>query len=123
MANITPDQVREVIKTDLTDSEISGLITTAVAMYDSKLSSQGLTEALEVEIKRYLTAHYVAIKDPSPTVKDVTLGDARESYETIGNVASQEGLKATRWGQMAIALDPSGTLTTTGGVRQRLRSL
>ena len=123
MATITPALVREVIKTELTDDEISGVITTSNVLYSTLLANKGFGDGLEIEIKRYLTAHFVAVKDPTPTVKAVGLGDAREEYEQIGNVTVQTGLKATRWGQTAITLDPSGTLIRVGGVKQTLRVL
>lgn len=118
MAVITPEEVREVIKTELSDGNIEGLLSTADALIGSYLAPKGVSQALQSEIIKYTAAHLVALKDRTTNSLEERIGDASITY---GDVSSASGgkftatdLRATRWGQMAISLDPSGVLSRLG---------
>lgn len=116
MATVSPAMVREVISTTLTDVEIEGNIASALVLYRNNLESKGLAEDLQVEIKRYLAAHYVSLRDITTRVQEEKIGDASATYVDAGNGASKEGLKSTSWGQTAISFDPTGVLSRLGSV-------
>lgn len=65
-------------------------------------------ELLEI-IELYLAAHYLAITEERGALTRSYFGDAEEWLE--GRIYSS-GFGSTRFGQQAIALDPSGTLAT-----------
>jgi hypothetical protein len=114
--DVNPAMVREVIKTVLTDTEIEGNIASALVLFRNNLDGKGLSEDLQVEIKRYLAAHYVSLKDSSTRVQEEKMGDASASYVSAGNGETKEGLKSTSWGQTAISFDPTGILSSLGSV-------
>ena len=116
MPTVSPSMVREVIKTTQTDTEMDGNIATALVMYRANLAGKGLSEDVEVEIKRYLAAHFVSLRDESTRVEKEKIGDAEASYVAAGNGATQQGLKSTSWGQTAISFDPTGILSRLGSV-------
>ena len=104
MARVTEAEVRLIIEIDSTVSDLTPFITLASLLVSSKLESRGLSEGLLKEIERWLAAHFIAIRDPRS--KSESVGDISVTYGgTTG-----EGLKATLYGQQAIAIDPSGTL-------------
>ena len=118
MAVITPEEVREVIKTELSDGNIEGLLSTADALVSSYLAPKGVSQALQSEITKYIGAHLVALKDRTTNSLEERIGDASITY---GEVSSTSGgrftatdLRSTRWGQMAMSLDPSGVLSRLG---------
>jgi hypothetical protein len=121
---ISPAMVRDVIDTRLTDAEIEGCIPTAIALYRNNLegSSVPIAEDLETEIKRYLAAHYVSIKDRATKAAREELGEAEiEHAKNAGS--SKTGLMSTEWGQTAVELDPTGQLGQLGRVPVDLSSL
>lgn len=107
---INSDLVREVITTLLSDPEIEGAISSAIALYDKYLSGSGSTEVDELEIKRYIAAHFVSLRDPTTRTDREELGDAKVEFSKIGHSPSYTGLMSTRWGQMAIGFDSSNIL-------------
>ena len=123
MPTVDPSMVREVIKTVQTDAEIGGNIATALVMYRINLDNKGLSEDAEVEVKRYLAAHFVSLRDDSTRVEKETMGDADASYVPAGNGATQQGLKSTSWGQTAISFDSTGILSRLGLVPPVMYSL
>ena len=83
------------------------MIDTANLMVNELLvPSAGLTDATLKKIELYLAAHFVALTDEGGGLTRSKLGDSDES---IANVY-EAGFKGTRFGQAALALDPSGLL-------------
>lgn len=114
---ITPSFVKETLSTKLSDSEIEGAIATALVLYRNHLSSRNLPNDLQLEITRYLAAHFVSLRDQTAAISEEKIGDAQIKYG--GYLASdsntdKEGLRTTAWGQTAIALDPTGVLGKLG---------
>lgn len=98
--------VKEIVTTSMVD--LTPFITAANLIVTNKLSSSGLGTATLAEIERWLAAHFVACKERQPTSKRI--GETEESY----NWNTNTGLLRTTYGQAAIALDTTGTLSKIG---------
>lgn len=134
-AMITPPSVREVINTSLTDAELNGLIAAAETLVKSRLSGVFVDADVQVEIVRWVAAHFVSIRgsqttvtSSSATIKEEKLGDAKVKYGTSERNSSisnnkLSSLKSTFWGQTAISFDPTGSLDNLGGKPPRVVAL
>ena len=111
MLRVTGTEVKAIIDTTLTASEIDPFITAANAMIDDLLSGSGLTTAQLKEVERWLSAHLVHIRDPKLTEQDIN--DASDKYQ-VGKLGM--GLEHTAYGQQAMFLDTTGTLAKAGKV-------
>jgi len=111
----TPDEVREIITTDLTDPQIQVWIDVANALVTANVTC-GLSEATMEEIERQLTAHLISLLPTSGAgslpVKRERLGEAEVTYVTSAFAGG--GLKSTIYGQAALALDSCGGLGKMG---------
>lgn len=106
-ARVNPGDVRDIIDTELKDSQVNAHINTA-HLVAGRITS--LPEATMKMIELWLSAHFVAITDPE--LKSESVGG---EWSTSYNVKTPgEGLEATRFGQQAIELDTSGTLVESG---------
>lgn len=103
--SVTIDDVKVLISTELTDTEITAFIDSASAFYDANLSSAGLSEALQDQITKWMTAHMIATTRERVAIEEGAGGASIKYSGTFG-----EGLKSTSYGQMCITLDSSGTL-------------
>ena len=106
MARTNSALVKEIVTTNMTD--LTAFITAANLIVTDKLSSSGLSAATLTEIERWLAAHFVVCKERQPTSKRI--GETEESY----NWNTNTGLLRTTYGQAAIALDTTGTLSKIG---------
>ncbi len=109
MSAPTVDEVKAIIEIDtdiISDANITAMITVAGTYLGVVLLDKGLTTDQLHDIQMYLSAHYIGIKDKRITSEKT--GDANAKYE--GKTGMM--LKFTRYGQMAISLDTSGTLAT-----------
>lgn len=113
MARVTAETVKEIISTQLTDEVVNtNHIDTANIFVTEHLGTSGLSDAMLEKIELYLAAHYVALTEEGGALTRDKLGDADTSYANIYD----QGLKSTRFGQAALALDSTGILanaTTT----------
>lgn len=108
MARVSAATVKEVVRTSLTDAVLdSNHIDTANVFVTTHLASSGLSDEILEKIELYLAAHYVALTEEGGAITRSKLGDADESYANIYG----QGLQGTRFGQQALALDTTGTLT------------
>lgn len=83
------------------------------------IATAGLADtSVLADIELMLAAHYVSLRDPAP--KSVGMGPVNTSFDK-GSLG--EGLKATYWGQQALALDTTGTLAGVGVKRASIRAL
>ena len=105
MARVTTAEVKVLIETDLTD--LTAFITVADQLVDRVAAADSsLTAATLKEIARWLSAHFVAIRDPREAKS--TVGPTSFTYEGKTGM----GFNFTRYGQMAVELDPTGTLVS-----------
>ncbi len=130
-AMITPDMVRQVISTVLTDQEITGLIAIADVLIEARLGlDSGISNNLKSELLRFIAAHYVAGRErgggEQVVDRDISsqkIGEAEISYgsstistASVSKVAvTSGGLESTWWGRQALALDPTGLLRSSEG--------
>lgn len=110
-ALIDADDVRDVYRTTRDDAAIQPFIDVAVALSDARLASQGLTEPVLKEVQRYLAAHLLFITDTG-IHESLRTEDVSERF--TGGVRGDYGFQSSRWGQMALTLDSSGTLAALG---------
>jgi hypothetical protein len=108
---VSEDEVKKLITTSRTD--ISPFIEAANLIVTERLGSNtSISGTLKKEIERWLAAHFVAVADREDVTEE-QIGDAKVKY---GGKATGEGLKSTRFGQQALALDATGTLASLGRV-------
>ena len=100
----TTEDVQAIISTTV---NLLPFLLTASALVDTYLSTAGLSATLLREIERWWTAHLVALQQPQVTQK--RLGQTALTYE---RASLGIGLKSTRYGQVVLALDSTGTLAT-----------
>jgi hypothetical protein len=106
MARVTSAEVAAIIDYDTTGiTDITPFITAANLLVTQVCTDSSLGTDLLKEIERWLAAHFVAVRDPKLTSQSA--GGASDSYETN---KTGFGLKLTRYGQQAMALDTSGAL-------------
>lgn len=81
----------------------------AIGLMNSELGTANLSEELLFGIQLFLSAHFVAVADPSARTENYA--GARFDYD-IGKEGM--GLASTQFGRAAITLDPTGNLAKTG---------
>lgn len=90
--------VKCLFDTNMTATQLAPFVTTASLVVSAYCSN---TASINVEVKKYLTAHFASLYDPRAAVEKV--GDAQTTYQgTTG-----ESLKSTFYGQTALLLDNS----------------
>lgn len=105
MPRTTEGDVTEVIDTN---RNVGAFIGTANTMVNDTLQSTDLNGTTLEEIEKWLTAHLIAVADG--VVEEKEIGDSSVTYaEEVG-----EGLKYTKYGRTALALDTTGTLANLG---------
>lgn len=104
----TVSKVKDILdETTLSYSQINAYITSANVFVTSLLGSKGLSDNLMAEIERWITAHMIVITRER-MAKSAKAGGAEIEY--LGKYG--EGLGSTPYGQTAISLDTSETLTS-----------
>jgi len=88
--------------------DLSEFIKVAISFVEATLTGVGLTEDILFLITQYLAAHFATLSREGGALATNSLGEATERYHNIYGA----GLKATRYGQQAIAFDVSGTLAS-----------
>ncbi len=93
---------------EIDDEDLDSALTTATRFVDAQLADTSLTDALLIEIETYLTAHLVVLRDLPAGIEEQTIDRDQEKFSTA------EGLTRTHFGQVAITLDVTGTLSNAG---------
>jgi hypothetical protein len=115
---VTAEQVQAVA--DVT-SDVALFLTTAQNFVTTHLSGKGLDSTELDQITLYLAAHLTILTTEKGGQRREKLGEADESYRVPGD--KDTGLAQTRFGQMAMMMDSSGTLasmSTNKGLRAEL---
>lgn len=105
----TTAEVKEIMTTGLTETQILPFLTTANAMVTARLATSGLSDATLEEIEKYLAAHFASIKSKYAIREKIGEADSWTGYK--GGV----GLDATPYGEVAKMLDTTGTLANELG--------
>lgn len=110
MANrCTAAEVKEIIDTTLIEAQISPFITVANLTVTDILGATTVLSANQLkEIERWLSAHFVAIRDPRIS------REKTEEAEATYHGKSDMGLDHTPYGQQVKLLDTTGTMTNLG---------
>jgi len=107
MANrVDPNEVKEILDTDLTDAAIEAFITAANLTVTKYLEDEDLSDAQLKEIERWYTAHLIACTRQREVQKE-NVGQASVTYGGRTDL----GLDATMYGQQVKLLDTSGILS------------
>ena len=114
-ARVTAEQVMEIISTSLTEDQVNAFINMANTVVDERLIDQNLGSDLLMQIELLLSAHFVSLRDPRAQQEKV------DEYSVTYQGSTGEGLKASTYGQQAIALDTSGTLANLAKPRAMLK--
>ena len=103
----TDAAVRKLFPIDGTDKVVSHYVADANTLVSELLGTSSLSsERLEM-ICRYLAAHLYVLAEHEGGIFEEQIGESREkrgSTFTLG-----QGLRLTRWGQMVLSLDTTGT--------------
>ena len=86
MAYCTAADVRTVVQTSLTDSDITNIIETSDAEIDKRLGTQSSTDKLIKKLSMLLTAHTIKTRQP----KSVAIGEYREDAGDVLEVWERE---------------------------------
>ena len=105
---VDPDEVKDIIETDMSDAAIEAYIAGANVTITALLGDADLTAAQLKEIERWLTAHLMACSRERQ-VREETAGGARIAYFSEYSMVGK-GLDATLYGQQVKLLDTTGTL-------------
>ena len=107
-ARVTAEAVKEVVATTIADDVVlTNHIDTANLLITEHLASVGLSDRMLQKIELYLAAHYVALTEEGGGLTRSKLGDGDDSFANVYD----QGLRSTRYGQNALALDTTGTLS------------
>jgi hypothetical protein len=99
-------------------ADLSGFLATAQAITAEYLTDVGLSSTLQDQVTIYLAAHFAVLGLEGGGLQRKKMGEADESYKTPGD--KDLGFKSTRFGQMALILDSSGTLASIGAASSGL---
>ena len=86
MAYCTAADVRTIINTALTDSEITGIIEMSDAEIDKRLGTQDASDKLIKKLSMLLTAHTIKARQP----RSQAIGEYREDSENVLEVWERE---------------------------------
>lgn len=108
MARVTVEEVQQILDdSELSTSIITSFISSANVLVTDNLASLELTDDTLEQIELWLSAHMV-IATRERMAKSEEAGGAKIVYNGI----TGKGLQSTPYGQMALALDSTGTLAT-----------
>jgi hypothetical protein len=118
----TPEQVLEIMDADtaLTAGQVEPYLVVAERMMVERGVDSGVANDItKREIHRWLTAHFIAMSDRELTLMSQRVGEASEAY--VGEFG--KGLEGTRYGQMAMTIDPTAILSRVGKRRATIEVL
>jgi len=100
------------------DANIMAFINQASLFVDTYLSSSDLDDDVLKIIEENVAAHMLCIMDPRLMREKIDVVEVQYLTPKTG-----EGLKGTSYGQMAIMMDPTGTLAKVGEGKRKKASL
>lgn len=98
-------EVKTIIDTTLDDEQITPFMKTANVLIAEVLAGAGYSDDLLDEIELWLTAHFIAIRDPRAARERV------DNTEVHYQGKTGEGLSHTSYGQQVLILDIKGKFT------------
>lgn len=108
---ITAEDIRGIMpELELTDAQVEIYIKSASVFLNNAMQGVSVSEELNTELLRWLTAHLIAATVDRPVVQQKA-GEASQTFSDIFDV----GLKSTMYGQTALAMDTTGALAAASG--------
>jgi hypothetical protein len=120
VTRVTGAELKELVATSKTEQVLEdNFIDTAHQFIEANLLGAGHSEAILKKIELYLAAHFLALTEELGGLVRDTMGDSAQSMANV----YKAGLRSTRFGQVALDLDTSGTLArlATSMLRAELR--
>jgi hypothetical protein len=106
---VDPDDVKRVLSdTELSNTDLNALIDAAGRLYDPLISGGNVPSDTRDDVVTRLAAHLVAT-GPERQISSAGEGGGNVSFEG----ETGEGLSASTHGQIALMLDPTGSLGST----------
>lgn len=119
MANrVTGDEVAHII--DVEDGADLVPFIDVANRYVTRVLGSELTEAVLTDIELYMSAHLVALSSEGGAVTQERVGSSMIQFATS---AFGKNLESTRYGQMAVILDTSGTLVSEGKKKAKMEMI
>ncbi len=116
---VTVDEVKNMLdNTTLSDEVIGGYITSGNIFITENLGTTGLSDDVLKEIERWTVCHMIASTRDRRS-KSEEAGSAKVSYYDV----FADGFMSTDYGQMALALDNTGTLASLGRRGAKIRAI
>ena len=111
MARTTATAVKQILETDLTDTELEAFISGATEVVTEVIGSDtSLSGDLKTEIERWLTAHMIA-STREQQLSEAEAGPASAKFQGKTGL----GLDSTMYGQTVKMLDATGKFAALGG--------
>lgn len=105
---VSATKVLELVTSSISAAVVtSNMLPTAENIVTVHLTGKGHSDTTLDDITLYLAAHFVALVEEGGAVTMRGLGEARDGFADVFSA----GLGSTRFGQTALALDTTGTLT------------
>ena len=104
MPRVTEAEVKKILSTTLTNEGITPFLTAANVLITDVLTDEDYGNLLMKEIEKWLTAHFVAIRDPQ--IAKEKIGDVDATYQGKTGL----GLNHTSYGQQVMVLEHHGKL-------------
>jgi hypothetical protein len=95
--------------------DVSFAVSVATLLVTENLVGIGLSDATLANIEGYLAAHFQLLTLENGPLAKKTISDASESYHNV----YKSGFASTRFGQAAIMLDTSGTLSQMAALAEK----
>ncbi len=100
---VSPALVKQILDTDLSDTDLTAYITGATALVNDAV--KGIGAALRTELTRWLAAHLVA-STREQQLAEAGAGPTSVKFQGLTGL----GLDSTHYGQQAKLLDTTGAL-------------
>lgn len=112
--SVTDAEVRALFPNDSGDADVTGYLQDANTLVTELLGSSSLSSYRLDMITKYLAAHFYTLAEHEGGIFEEKIGESSEkrgSTFTLG-----QGLKLTRFGQMVMSFDTTGTLVNSMGL-------
>lgn len=108
-ARATLEAVQDILDTALENPFLAAFINAAHAIVEDRLTGKGLSESILTQIEVWLAAHLATARDQQAESEDIA-GEYKVKYQGKYDL----GLNGSKYGQMVLLLDSSGTLASAG---------
>lgn len=117
MARVTAEEVKTILDTSLEDAVITAYIDATTVVINEWYNGVSISDDLLKEIERWVVAHNIAATRERMAREEGAGG----AYIKYTGYMYGTGLKSTPYGQMAIQIDTTKTLTGIAGNIMKIR--